>query len=132
MNQQTKIRAITETGVCPCCLREIDKKTKIPDIGAGHLWVSPERAEATWKGRTFDVTKIEIRMLTAFCARPGTIIQRDQMLTACWGDSLAALDVDVRNVDSHVKRLRLKIKKVDPDFDQIVTVYGIGYKWRAS
>ncbi len=38
--------------------------------------------------------------------------------------------VDDRTIDSHIKRLRKKFKAVDPEFAQIETLYGVGYRYR--
>ena len=37
--------------------------------------------------------------------------------------------VDDRTIDSHIKRLRKKLRKGDPDFSSIETLYGIGYRF---
>jgi len=37
--------------------------------------------------------------------------------------------VDDRTIDSHIKRLRKKFRKVDPEFDAIDTLYGAGYRF---
>ena len=38
--------------------------------------------------------------------------------------------VDDRTIDSHIKRVRKKFRKIDPDFSQIETLYGVGYKYK--
>ena len=43
----------------------------------------------------------------------------------------AELVVDDGTVTSHVKRMRAKFLAVDPAFDAIETVYGMGYRWKA-
>ena len=40
--------------------------------------------------------------------------------------------IDDRTIDSHVKRIRKKFKKVDPDFSAIETRYCSGYRWTVS
>ena len=42
----------------------------------------------------------------------------------------AQLFVDENTVTSHIKRIRKKFKSLDPGFDRIDTVYGMGYRWR--
>jgi DNA-binding winged helix-turn-helix (wHTH) protein len=37
--------------------------------------------------------------------------------------------VDDRTIDSHIKRLRKKMRMVDPEFSAIETLYGIGYRY---
>ena len=40
------------------------------------------------------------------------------------------LDVDDRTIDSHIKRIRKKFRKIDPKFNAIRTLYGSGYQWK--
>ena len=40
------------------------------------------------------------------------------------------LDVDDRTIDSHIKRIRKKFRKIDPTFNAIHTLYGSGYQWK--
>ena len=40
--------------------------------------------------------------------------------------------VDDRTIDSHIKRLRRKLKAVDDRFDMIDTLYGIGYRFKET
>ena len=65
----------------------------------------------------------------ALAARPGMVKNRDQLMDAAYGESVF---LDDRTIDSHIKRLRRKIKAQDSSFDHIETLYGIGYKYRAS
>jgi two-component system OmpR family response regulator len=43
----------------------------------------------------------------------------------------AKLTVDDSTITSHIKRVRRKFAVVDPHFDCIETVYGMGYRWRS-
>jgi two-component system response regulator ChvI len=38
--------------------------------------------------------------------------------------------VDDRTIDSHIKRLRIKFKANDVEFDMVETLYGIGYRFK--
>jgi two-component system response regulator ChvI len=38
--------------------------------------------------------------------------------------------VDDRTIDSHIKRLRIKFKTNDVEFDMVETLYGIGYRFK--
>jgi two-component system, OmpR family, response regulator len=42
----------------------------------------------------------------------------------------ARVVLDDATITSHVKRIRRKFEALDPDFDAIQTVYGLGYRWR--
>ena len=65
-------------------------------------------------------------MIKALILRPGHVKSRDQLMDAAYGESVF---LDDRTIDSHIKRLRRKFRIIDPDFDQIETLYGIGYRY---
>ena len=65
-------------------------------------------------------------MLKALILRPGHVKSRDQLMDAAYGESVF---LDDRTIDSHIKRLRRKFRVIDPNFDQIETLYGIGYRY---
>ncbi|MEK9860709.1 MAG: winged helix-turn-helix domain-containing protein, partial [Alphaproteobacteria bacterium] len=48
------------------------------------------------------------------------------LLDAAYGETTY---LDDRTIDSHIKRLRRKFRDVDPEFDSIETLYGVGYKY---
>ena len=54
---------------------------------------------------------------------------RDQLMDAAYGESIY---VDDRTIDSHIKRLRKKFRQVEPEFAQVETLYGVGYRYRDS
>ena len=60
---------------------------------------------------------------------PGHVKNRDQLMDAAYGETIY---VDDRTIDSHIKRVRRKFREVDPEFEQIETLYGIGYRYRDS
>jgi two-component system response regulator ChvI len=41
-------------------------------------------------------------------------------------------NVDARNIDSHVKRLRKKFMASDSELDSIQTLYGVGYRFKET
>ncbi len=59
----------------------------------------------------------------ALARRPGHVKDREQLM----GE--ARMVVDDSTVTSHVKRIRRKFLAVDPAFDRIESVYGMGYRW---
>ena len=50
-------------------------------------------------------------------------------MDAAYGENIY---VDDRTIDSHIKRMRKKFKAIDTEFDQIETLYGVGYRYNAS
>jgi two-component system response regulator ChvI len=51
---------------------------------------------------------------------------RNQLLDVAYSDDVY---VDDRTIDSHIKRIRRKFRAVDPEFDAIETLYGVGYRF---
>ncbi len=65
-------------------------------------------------------------MLRLLLTRPGRAFSRAQLLDSVHPDMR---DVSDRAIDSHVKNLRRKIQAVEPTFENIVSVYGFGYRF---
>ncbi len=96
-------------------------------IERGHLRLDESRHESTWKGQRVILTVTEFMLLLTMANRPGHVKTREQLMAAAYGDHVG---VDDRTIDSHVKRLRKKFRDIDPEFDQIETLYGAGYRYR--
>ena len=93
----------------------------------GELVLDPARHLCTWKGLPVQLTVTEFLILQALALRPGHVKSRDQLMDAAYGEHIY---VDDRTIDSHIKRLRRKIRVVDDEFAQIETLYGLGYRYK--
>ena len=105
---------------------ETDPKSEAT-ISRGDLVLDGSRHLCTWKGRSVALTVTEFLILKSLSNRPGHVKNRDQLMDAAYGN---AIYVDDRTIDSHIKRLRKKFKTVDSEFEQIETLYGVGYRYR--
>ena len=92
----------------------------------GHLRMDPLRHSVVWKGKDVSLTVTEFLLLQALAQRPGFVKSRDQLMDVAYDDQVY---VDDRTIDSHIKRLRKKMRSADPDFSAIETLYGIGYRY---
>ena len=92
----------------------------------GHLTMDPLRHAVTWKGLDVSLTVTEFLLLQALAQRPGFVKSRDQLMDVAYDDQVY---VDDRTIDSHIKRLRKKMRMVDDEFSAIETLYGIGYRY---
>jgi two-component system response regulator ChvI len=92
----------------------------------GELRMDPLRHSVTWKGDDVSLTVTEFLLLQALAQRPGFVKSRDQLMDVAYDDQVY---VDDRTIDSHIKRLRKKMRMVDPEFSAIETLYGIGYRY---
>ena len=80
----------------------------------------------TWKGEPVTLTVTEFLILQALAHRPGIVKSRNALMDAAYDDQVY---VDDRTIDSHIKRMRRKFRAVDPEFDGIETLYGVGYRF---
>ncbi len=93
-------------------------------IERGPLTLDMKRFLALWRGKEIDLTLTEFWMVHALAKFPGHVKNRDQLM----GD--AKIVVDDGTITSHIKRIRRKFAAVDPAFEAVDTVYGMGYRWR--
>ncbi len=93
----------------------------------GDLELDLQRYTVRWKGRTVTLTVTEFMMLHALVRYPGHVKTRKQLHQDGYPHDAYVSD---RTIDSHIKRLRRKLEEIDPLFDRIETVYGLGYRYR--
>ena len=92
----------------------------------GALTMDLMRHAVTWKDSEISLTVTEFVLLQALAQRPGFVKSRDQLMDVAYDDQIY---VDDRTIDSHIKRLRKKMRAVDSQFSCIETLYGIGYRY---
>ncbi|HTG77994.1 MAG TPA: response regulator transcription factor [Sphingomicrobium sp.] len=97
-----------------------------PLIERGRLVMDSARHKVRWDGKDVTLTVTEFLILEALAQRPGVVKSRNQLLDIAYQDDVY---VDDRTIDSHIKRIRRKFRGVDPEFDAIETLYGVGYRF---
>ena len=95
----------------------------------GKLRIDPERHTCHWDGHPVILTVTEFLVLQSLATRPGVVKTRDALMDAAYDDQVY---VDDRTIDSHVKRIRKKLKETDDNFDEIETLYGVGYRFKET
>lgn len=88
-------------------------------IVRGELSIDPLRHSVTWKGLNVTLTVTEFLLLQALAQRPGFVKTRDQLMDVAYDEQIY---VDDRTIDSHIKRLRKKMRSVDNSFSAIETL----------
>jgi DNA-binding response OmpR family regulator len=95
---------------------------------SGDLVVDEAKAKVTRNGIPVSLTAIELRLLARLMRSPGAVFSRAQLLDALYTqDSVHVLD---RTVDVHIGRLRDKIEPTPSQPTYVLTVRGLGYKFR--
>src|SRR6185312_882032 len=90
----------------------------------GSLKLEAERMRVSWNDVEVPLTVTEFWMVHTLVRFPGHVKNRDQLMRD------AELVVDDATITSHIKRIRKKFLAVDPGFDAIETVHGVGYRWK--
>jgi len=93
----------------------------------GGLSLDETRHQCLWHGADIQLTVTEFLLVKALATRPGLVKSRDQLIDAAYGENIY---VDDRTIDSHIKRVRKKFRQLDDSFNQIETLYGIGYRYK--
>ena len=81
------------------------------------------------KGQSCSLTQVELGLLKTMLEHPGRIYNRQQLMDHIYSDHRIVSD---RTIDSHVKKLRQKLKTLDDGTEYIHSVYGIGYKFELT
>ena len=100
-------------------------------IAHGKLKLDPSQLECEWDGKQLPdkLTTTEFLIVKELAIRPGIIKERSQLMDIAYREDT---DIEDRTIDSHVKRIRKKFKKIDTNFSAIETRYGSGYRWNVS
>ena len=91
------------------------------------LELDERRHEATLDGTAVSLTRTEFRILHALRDAPGRVFSRDDLIRLAFGSDWDGMD---RTVDAHIMNLRRKLRSAGSAGNAIVTVFGLGYKFR--
>jgi DNA-binding response OmpR family regulator len=101
-----------------------DRSGAAETVVRGALRVDPEAHQATLEGMALDLSPTEFALLCLLLKSPGRAFSRAYLLDTLWQEAYIGGD---RSVDNVVLRLR---KKLGAMGDEIVTVWGVGYRLR--
>ena len=96
-------------------------------LTVGRLALDLRRYTAHWEHQPVQLTVTEFLILQALARHPGHVKTRQHLVDEGYPHETYVSD---RTIDSHIKRLRKKLTQADPEFDEIETVYGLGYRYR--
>jgi len=100
-------------------------------ISVGKLTLDIEQLECEWAGKVLPdkLTTTEFKIVLELAKRPGVVKERAFLMSVAYRQDD---DVEDRTIDSHIKRIRKKFKKIDVNFSAIETRYGSGYRWNIN
>ncbi|WP_409250737.1 response regulator transcription factor [Bacillus sp. SCS-153A] len=97
-------------------------------IARGEFRLDTEAYTLHYQDLSLALTLKEFLLLEALMRHPERVYTREQLLSIAWDINAST---DIRTVDSHIRNLRDKLKKVNiPIEKHLTTVWGIGYQWK--
>jgi DNA-binding response OmpR family regulator len=96
-------------------------------IEQGDLRIDFERRQVEVRDQTVRLTYVEFEILAALARAPGRVFTRTMLLERVWGDSAYR---DPRTIDVHIRHLREKLESEPKQPELILTVRGVGYRFR--
>lgn len=88
--------------------------------------LNTDTLKVSCEGRSADLTIVESRLLEKMMSQPSRVYSRNQLMDAVYDDGRIVSD---RTIDSHIKKLRAKLKTIKPNQELIHAIYGCGYKY---
>lgn len=98
-------------------------------IDVGKIRIDPARREVRLDGLQVELTAREFDLLEHFARHPGQVFRRADLLDKVWGYGHEGYE---HTVNSHINRLRAKIEANPSKPEIIVTVWGVGYKFKTN
>tara|TARA_B100001123_G_scaffold156416_1_gene181089 strand:- start:66 stop:752 length:687 start_codon:yes stop_codon:yes gene_type:complete len=106
-------------------LEALESTSDTDQIKRGKLIVDTARFRIKWGDDIIDLSLTEFWIVHSLAKRVDHVKSKDQLMQ----DSNQV--VADNTITSHLKRIRKKFKEADEKFDQIETVYGVGYRWKS-
>jgi DNA-binding response OmpR family regulator len=93
----------------------------------GDLRIDFTKRRTELSGEPVELTYVEFEILAALARSPGRVFSRELLLERVWGDSSYR---DPRTIDVHIRHLREKIEPEPKNPEYLLTVRGVGYRFR--
>ncbi|MEM1435720.1 MAG: response regulator transcription factor [Pseudomonadota bacterium] len=90
----------------------------------GKLMLDQDALLVSWNGERIDLSGTEFRMLAKLVRVPGHAVSYEMLMNA----TMQSL-VTNNTINTHMRNIRKKFEKVDPEFACIKSEYGFGYRW---
>jgi DNA-binding response OmpR family regulator len=119
---RSRVRALLRRASAP---REDERTERIESDG---LRIDLARREVEVHERPVQLTYVEFELLRTLASHAGRVYSREQLLEALWGGSDYR---EPRTIDVHVRHLREKLERDPREPEFILTVRGVGYRFRS-
>ena len=120
---RSRVRALLRRAKAPRAdADEVDER-----IETDGLVIDVPRRSVEVRGEPVQLTYVEFELLRTLAAHPGRVYSRRMLLEALWK---SADYRDPRTIDVHVRHLREKLEAEPRSPEFILTVRGVGYRFR--
>jgi DNA-binding response OmpR family regulator len=99
------------------------------DITLGEFTLNLRRRTLLKNGVNIELTQVEFQMVEYFFNNPDVALDRTDILNRVWGTNYFG---EEKIVDVNIRRLRKKVEDDPSDPKYLLTVWGMGYKWRTN
>lgn len=99
------------------------------EIRLGDFVLNLRRHTLLKKGQNVELTQVEFQIIEYFFTNPDTALDRTDILNKVWGSGYFG---EEKIVDVNIRRLRMKIEDNPSSPRNLVTVWGMGYKWNSG
>jgi DNA-binding response OmpR family regulator len=96
-------------------------------LSRGDVTIDFAKRTTEVRGEPVELTYVEFEILSTLARQPGRVFSRDVLLDQVWGDSAYR---DPRTIDVHIRHLREKIERDPKSPEYLLTVRGVGYRFR--
>lgn len=105
---------------------ELDELTSDIEITVEELTIKEASRQVFIDGKPVELTAREFDLLLYLAQHKHQVFSRSQLLDAIWGYSHEGYE---HTINTHINRLRKKLKRTDNKPDFIQTVWAVGYKF---
>ncbi|MGF7185098.1 two-component system response regulator ResD [Desulfitispora alkaliphila] len=119
-----RVRALLRRSRDKAINKQVGEKISFPGL---EIFINSR--EVTVEGKQLVLTPKEFDLLVYFAEHPGKVFTREQLLETVWGYDFFG---DLRTVDTHVKKIREKMRQCSQKKQYISTIWGVGYKFEVT
>jgi DNA-binding response OmpR family regulator len=120
---RSRVRALLRRAAAPAQLATGGGEV----ISADGLQIDVAKRSVEIRGAPVTLTYVEFELLRTLASHPGRVYTRQMLLESLWGGSAYR---EPRTIDVHVRHLREKLERDPREPEYILTVRGVGYRFR--
>lgn len=105
---------------------EVKPIEQVSVIELGEFKLNLRNRTLSKNGVYIELTQVEFQMMEYFFTNPGAALSRTDILNRVWGTEYFG---EEKIVDVNIRRLRIKVEDEPSNPKNLITIWGIGYKW---